>query len=107
MKIVYIAHPISGDIEANLTDIRRIVRKINLEHNDVVPFVPYYVDIVSLDDNNPEERARGIANDTAILRSGIVNELWLTGQVYSKGMYAEAQIAEQMDIPVINYLNEL
>jgi hypothetical protein len=31
MTIAYIAHPISGDVEANLADICRIVRKINLE----------------------------------------------------------------------------
>lgn len=107
MKIVYIAHPISGDIESNLADIRRIVRKINLEYDDVAPFVPYYVDIVSLDDNNPKERARGIANDTAILKSGIVNEVWLTGHKLSKGMEAEAQIAIELDIPVVDFINKL
>lgn len=107
MKIVYIAHPISGDIEGNLADLRRIVRKINLEYSDVVPFVPYYVDIVSLDDNNPKERARGIANDTAILKSGIVNEVWLTGHKLSKGMEAEVVVAIGLSIPVHDYINKL
>lgn len=107
MKIVYIAHPISGDIEANLADIRRIVRKINLTFPDVVPFVPYYVDIVSLDDNMPEERQRGIKNDTAILKSGMVQEMWLTGPRISTGMAAEMELAMTLNIPVINKLNEI
>lgn len=107
MKIVYIAHPIGGDIEGNLADLRRIVRKINLEYHDVVPFVPYYVDIVSLDDNNTEERARGIANGTAILKSGIVNEVWLAGQKISVGMQAEAAIAKELGIVVVDKVNQL
>lgn len=107
MKVAYIAHPISGDIEANLADLRRIVRKINLEQPDVVPFVPYYVDIVSLDDNVPEERERGIKNDTYILRSGVVDEVWLTGARLSTGMAAEKNLAIEMGIPVIDLINKI
>jgi hypothetical protein len=40
MKIVYIAHPISGDIKGNLEKIRLIVRGLNLENIDIVPFAP-------------------------------------------------------------------
>lgn len=104
MTIAYIAHPIGGHIEANLADLRRIIRKVNLEYPQFVPFCPYYADIVSLDDNVPAERARGIANDIAILRSGIVNELWLTGDRISTGMQAEKELAEQLNIPVKNYI---
>lgn len=104
MTIAYIAHPISNDIDANLADIRRIVRKINLEYPDVVAFVPYYVDIVSLDDTIPAERARGIANDIAILRSGCVDEMWLTGGRISPGMQAEKELAEELGIPVKDML---
>lgn len=101
MKIIYIAHPISGSIEENLADIRRIVRKINLTMPDVVPFVPYYADIVSLGDTIPEERDRGIANDTAVLRSGCVKEMWLTGHRISYGMAQEVHLAESLGIPIV------
>lgn len=107
MKIVYIAHPISGDIEGNLADLRRIVRKINLEFPDVVPFVPYYADIVSLDDNVPWERERGINNDIAILKSGVVDEVWLTGERISNGMAAEKELAAKLGIPVYDFINKL
>lgn len=107
MKIAYIAHPIGGDIQGNLSDLRRILRLINVTHSDVVPFCPYYSDIVSLDDNVPEERARGIANDTTILRSGLVHEMWLTGERISTGMSHEAAIAKEMGIPIIDLIGKL
>lgn len=107
MKIIYIAHPISGDINENLADLRRIIRRMNLEYPDVVPFCPYYADIVSLDDNVPEERERGRRNDTAVLKSGMVNEVWLTGTRISFGMQAEAELATVMGIPVIDKTNQL
>lgn len=104
MKIAYIAHPISGDIESNLADLRRIVKKVNTEYPEVVPFVPYYVDIVSLDDNIPEERERGIKNDKAILMSGCVDELWVTGTRISTGMNHEIVLAKSLKIPVVDMM---
>lgn len=111
MKIVYIAHPIGAPtkegIEANLADLRRIVRKINLEHNDIVPFVPYYADIVSMDDNVPAERERGVKNDKAILEAGFIDELWLTGDRLSNGMVEERNIALIEGITVIDKIGKL
>lgn len=105
MKIVYIAHPIGGNVEENLADLRRIIRDINLTHPDVVPFAPYYSDVVSLHDSIPSERERGMRNNTAILGSGIVKELWLTGNKISNGMSAEILQCELMGIPVVDKIN--
>lgn len=107
MKIIYIAHPISGDIEANLADLRRIIRRINMEYADVVPLAPYYADIVSLDDNIPEERERGIKNDTALLERGFIDELWLTGPRISFGMSCEKTLAEKQGIPIVDLINKI
>lgn len=106
MKIVYIAHPIGGDVENNLKDLVRILRKINLApFSDIVPLAPYYADILALDDDNPDERARGIKNDVAVLKSGIFAELWLTGPRISPGMEAERKLAIELRIPVMDYTN--
>jgi hypothetical protein len=107
MKIVYIAHPINGNIQKNLADIRRIVRHINLTMPDIVPFVPYYADIVSMDDNNIEERERGIKNDTELMHRNFIDEVWLTGSKLSKGMKSEQEIANILSIPVINMINKI
>lgn len=107
MKICYIAHPIGGDIEKNLADLRRIVRKLNLERPLVVPFVPYYADIVSLNDDVFAERERGIKNDMAILASGVVDEVWLTGDRISNGMASEKELADKLGIPVVDLIGLL
>jgi hypothetical protein len=100
MKIVYIAHRISGDVQGNLAKIRDIVRRINLEMPDVVPFVPYYADVVSLDDSNPAERARGIKNDIAIMSRGVIDELWVCSPI-SPGIRGEMDLANRLGLPVM------
>lgn len=101
MKIVYIAHPISGNVKINLGMIYRIARKINHEEPDVVPFAPYVLDCNALDDSLPADRARGMANNETILCSGIVEELWLYGTHISKGMWEEIRLCRKIGIPVI------
>lgn len=115
-KIVYIAHPIGGDIESNLIDLRRILRIINLnihpmkgcveyDFAGIIPCAPYYADIVSLNDSIPEERARGIENDKALIETGMFHELWLTGNKVSFGMSCEVIMFEKLGLPVKNYVN--
>lgn len=102
MKIIYIAHPISGDVQGNLGKIVAIVKAVNLSDDAVVPLAPYFADILALDDSIPEQRSRGIKNDTAILSSGIISELWVYGNWrFSRGCLAEILLAEKLNIKVI------
>jgi len=101
MKIVYIAHPIGGDVTANLEKIIAIVRKINLEQPEIVPLVPYFADCIALDDDNPAQRAKGLSNGQAVLESGMIKEVWLYGPRVSAGMWDEIQVASQLGIPII------
>lgn len=106
MKIVYIAHPISGDIEGNLAKIRKVVKSINLEYSHIVPFVPYYADVVSLDDTDSEQRARGIQNDHRLLP--LAQEVWLFGDWRkSSGCCVEVRLALDLGIPVFEVMNSL
>jgi hypothetical protein len=107
MKIVYIAHPVGDDVKGNLEKIRQIVRNINLTEPEVLPFAPYYLDCLALDDNNPEERARGIKNGTELLKRGFIDELRLYGDRISAGMRAEIQLASVLNIPVVAATTEL
>ena len=101
MKIVYIAHPISGDVSANVQKILAIVKEINMEMPNVVPFVPYLADVLTLNDDLMKERLRGLRNCFAVLSSGIVDELWLYGKAVTRGMRAEIDLALENRIPVI------
>jgi len=105
-KIVYIAHPIAGDLERNLERIRVIVKMVNHIYTDIVPFVPYYADVVSLDDNDPGDRARGIANSREIFLRGVIDEVWLFGDEVSPGMRAETELAKELGIPVFSTVGD-
>jgi hypothetical protein len=100
MKIVYIAHPISGDVQGNLFAITKIVHSINTSGDTVVPFVPYYADCLALNDKVPAERERGIRNDREFFERKVIDEVWLYGVTISPGMYAEVRLANAMGIPV-------
>lgn len=105
--VCYIAHPIGGDVEENLADLRRILWVINRTIPEVVPFCPYYADVVSLDDSDPDDRRRGMENGRLLLASGIVDEFWLTGDHVSVGMAAELELADQHGVKVVDKLNQL
>lgn len=98
-KIVYIAHPIGGDIEANVKSILNIVKELNMSGLPIVPFAPYIVDVLALDDNIPEQRARGFENNKQLF--DFVDEVWLYGGRISSGMHTEIDWANELGIPVI------
>lgn len=100
-KIIYIAHPISGNVAGNLEKIAAIGRDLNLNRADVVPIAPYFFDLECLNDNKIYERARGIQNNSIIIQSGAVDELWLYGDKISHGMAMEIRAAQKVGIPVI------
>jgi len=100
-KIVYIAHPISGDIKGNLDKIIKIIRHINLTEPDVVPFAHYWVDCHALDDDCKSERERGIRNDAEFFNRGLIDELWLYGDRISNGMQEEIKTCRRLNIPVV------
>lgn len=101
MKIVYICHPIGGDVQHNLRKIAEIIRGINLTNAHTVPFAPYFADCVALNDNDPDHRERGIKNGQAILKKGMVDALWVYGHKLSTGMKDEIEMALELDIPVV------
>lgn len=100
MLVAYIAHPIQGDVQENLRHVKKIVRHINMTLKHVVPFVPYYVSCVALDDDDQVERARGISNNLHLLTSGVVDMVWLYGPHISQGMAQEVAVARANDITV-------
>lgn len=100
MKVAYIAHPISGDSDGNIQKILKIVRYINRHSCDYVPFAPYIVDCLALDDSIQEERERGIENDIALFNKGFIDEVWLYGDRISTGMSREIELAHKLNISV-------
>jgi hypothetical protein len=100
-KIVYIAHPISGDVEGNVSKILEIIKSINLLNPNIIPFAPYIADVLALNDSIPEQREKGIQNNLFVLESGCVNELWVYGTEITEGVKREIEIATKHDIEVV------
>jgi hypothetical protein len=102
MKVVFISHPISGDVLTNLIEVENIVRDINLMEPNVVPCAPYYVDCVALDDDLPEERKRGINNSVELIKRGLYDEIRLYGHSgITDGMMREVMAAKSVKITIV------
>ena len=96
-KLVYIASPLSGDVEKNL-DFARQACRYAISQN-VTPFAPHLLYPQILDDSDPAERQLGIDMGNQMLK--LCEELWLCGDRVSAGMEGERKLAESLGIPVL------
>jgi hypothetical protein len=106
MKVVYIAHPISGDVMGNIALILEIIRGINLNEPGILPLAPYIGDVLAMDDDTPEERAKGLKNGLELLKRGMFDELRLYGNTISAGVYGEIIEAKKHGMTVIPMTTE-
>lgn len=102
MRVVYIAHPVSGDVEANLASAAEWVRWAAVEMG-VAPVAPYIEMCAAMDDDDPHEREVGMRADKAILAR--CDEVWLCGPLVSPGMRSEAMQALSKGIDVVWYVD--
>lgn len=101
MKIVYVAHPLRGDIEGNMAHSAEICREISERYPDVLPLSPLAA-FSFLDDTVSEERERALDYCRQLLARA--DELWLTGTWWlSEGCVAEVFWATAWGIPIAEY----
>lgn len=94
--LVYIASPLSGDVEQNLEFARKACRYAI--EQEVTPFAPHLLYTQMLDDNSPADRQLGIDMGNQMLE--LCDELWLCGDRISAGMAGEKALAEEIGIPI-------
>lgn len=104
-KIVYIAHPLSGDLSNNIKKILEICNKVHKEDDNIIPFAPYLVSIQYLNDNIKEDRELGIEANKIHFKRKTFDELWVFGDFISKGVEEEIKLAKEFNIPII-YFNK-
>jgi len=100
MKVVYIAHPISGAIIENKKEVLSIMRTISDHEPDVVPFAPYITYLDYLNDNNAIERQKGIMYNIELMERVKPDELRLYGDFISQGMRFEIMNAKDLGIKI-------
>lgn len=99
-KIVFVGHPVSGNIQENIKKILDICKQI---HNKrIIPCVPYLVSLQYLDDEIIEDRELGIEANLECFYRGYIDELWLFGNCVSRGMEQEIKLALSLNIPVVS-----
>ena len=91
--LVYIAHALSGDWDANIARARRYVDLA--ARSGWAPVAPYLTLLGLL--HEPEDRDLGLAIDVAcVVRC---DEIWLCGPCVSPGMAAELLAARGAGVP--------
>ena len=104
MKTVFIAHQVSGDVEANIKSALRWARWA-LKTKNVVPVVPYAYLCQILDDSNQEERQTGVECSMEILRR--CEEVWICGPtpIEESQVWVEVREAQRMNKSILDYTN--
>ncbi|MGE5297606.1 MAG: hypothetical protein ACM3KM_00385 [Acidobacteriaceae bacterium] len=101
MIVVYIAHPIGGNVPSNLGAVEKIVANLFAANPELYPIAPYTVALKYLDDKHPVDRERGILMNKEYFNRRFINELWLFGNRISSGMWEEVCWAREFGIPVV------
>ena len=99
--LVYICSPFSGDIENNNKRTRAFCR-FALDNGNI-PLAPHLLFPQFMDDTNEQERDLAIFMD--IILMGKCQEVWVLGDVISKGMSIEIEKAKKRRQPV-RYFNK-
>ncbi len=95
-RLIYIASPLSGDVEQNLDFARQACRYAIAQ--GATPFAPHLLYTQMLDDSDPAQRQLGIDMGNQMLE--LCKELWLCGDRISPGMEGERKLAGELGIPV-------
>lgn len=98
--VVYLAHPLSGDVEANRRNAARWAAWA-VVHMGVAVECSWVVLTGVLDDSDPATRALGLQLDCALIER--CDEIWLTGSRVSPGMQLEADHARKWGKPVRDF----
>jgi hypothetical protein len=101
VKTMYVAHPVSGNLEGNKQSILGILHERHT--SDVISLAPYLAALEYLDDNDPRQRALGIRANTEHFERGMFDEVGIFGERVSLGMFHEIELAQKMGIPINGY----
>ena len=101
--LVYVAHPVAGDVQANLARAKQWLRWLYDELPEVTFVAHWLIDIEILDDANPAHRELGLWHDQDIIaRCDAVLVLGpAQAAAGSRGIAREIRVAGQAGVPVV------
>ena len=101
MRVIYFAHPVSGDVAGNLKKARAWIRFLEATNPDVAIVANWITECEIWDDDVPEQRAASLARDLAVISK--CDELWYGGVErgeLTRGMELEYEHAAKLGKPV-------
>ena len=101
--IVYICSPYSGDVERNTENARRYSRFAVDQH--CLPITPHIYFTQFMDDEIPDERETALFMNLVLMSK--CAELWVFGDVISKGMKAEINRAKRKHMNIRYFTEEM
>ena len=102
MRLIYLAHPVAGDVRANLSRAKYIYAHLTKTFSPAIAIVaPWITECELWDDADPRERQEGLLRCVAVARR--CDELWLTGGRVTASMRLEAEAAEKEGVKVKDF----
>ena len=101
--IVYICSPYSGDVERNTEKARRYSRFAVDQH--CLPITPHIYFTQFMNDEIPDERETALFMNLVLMSK--CAELWVFGDVISKGMKAEIDRAKRKHMKIRYFTEEM
>ena len=99
MRLIYLAHPVRGDVAGNLARARRWWRWA--VSRGVAVCAPWITECELYDDADEAQRGAAMARNLEALRR--CDELWLVGGRISVGMIFELEAARRARVAVVDY----
>ena len=96
MRVLYLAHPVAGDVERNVRDAKRWWRWLS-ERFDVAIASTWVAEVTMWDDADPRQREAGLRRCMAILSRA--DGVLCVGPKISSGMSREMAQAQRIGIP--------
>lgn len=101
--IVYICSPYSGNVERNTENARRYSRFAVDQH--CLPITPHIYFTQFMNDEIPDERETALFMNLVLMSK--CAELWVFGDVISKGMKAEIDRAKRKHLKIRYFTEEM
>ena len=104
MRVIYLAHPVSGDVENNLISAKRWIKYLEETETGIAIVASWITECEIWDDSDPQHREAGLLRDLAVLAR--CDELWLVGDQVSAGMQREWNHATTHGLKVVNMVGQ-
>lgn len=99
--VLYMAHPLGGDVRANVARAMRWLTWLRRTFRDVTIIAPWIAAVLAgEDDNDPAQREAGLVDCDAVIP--LLHGFVLVGGRVSSGMAREATTAARADVPVVD-----